>query len=192
MGLNSETNGYYSTNDVLYSNQFQTRIERDEANKQVIIEKLENYNLATFSDHLIKKTLLNFNDGSFAWTKEGTFFKTTFEDKNILSPIFKSFYYENGTNFKLFLFFLQSIWILLLILMALSGISSKKNNIYYLLIMTFIGCFLFSIIFEARARYLFVNASLFIILAGYGLEQFFNLKLYQAFTNLIKSKKALK
>lgn len=74
MGLSDERNGVYDQNDVEYSASFTDRAARQEANRTVIKERIQEYGVGGMVEHLAKKTLTNYNDGTFAWGGEGDFF----------------------------------------------------------------------------------------------------------------------
>jgi len=178
MGLNAESSGVYNEEDGLYSNSFQTKAERRRANAQVIKERLNNFGPLGLIKHLVKKALINFNDGSFAWEVEGNFYKELLPDNNkILMPTLMNFYssYEDYDN-TVFKQIVQSLWLWVLIFSLGFIIPRQNNNLTYFSIdnvvyLSIIGCVLFVMIFEARARYLFVFAPIFIICAFIGLER---------------------
>ena len=117
MGLNAERSGVFEEEDVLYSNSFQTKAERQRANVQVIKERLNNYGPLGFIKLLVNKALINFNDGSFAWEVEGNFYKELLPDNNkIFAPIFMNYYssYEDYDN-TVFKQIVQSLWLWVLI-----------------------------------------------------------------------------
>jgi len=178
MGLNAERSGVFEEEDVLYSNSFQTKAERQRANVQVIKERLNNYGPLGFIKLLVNKALINFNDGSFAWEVEGNFYKELLPDNNkIFAPIFMNYYssYEDYDN-TVFKQIVQSLWLWVLIFSLGFIIPLQKNNLIYFSIdnvvyLSIIGFVLFVMIFEARARYLFVFAPIFIICAFIGLKR---------------------
>lgn len=172
MGLN-DLNGIYDYNDELFSISYKTKEERIEANLQEAFKRLKEKNIF---EHLAKKTLTNYNDGSFAWSKEGNFYKMVIEEKNdTISPFLRNVYYDTGLYYDYYLSFIQGVWLGLLILIFISSFQ-KASNIKTILNLVFLGSFLFLTLFEARSRYLFTNVPLFIILATYGIDFLFNKK----------------
>lgn len=176
MGLNEKSWGVFDYYDFKESTDIKIKRDRDEYNKLVIKERLKNYNLKSYLNHLIRKTLLNFNNGTFGW-----YWMATYPEKNIISKenfittYMKNIYYSEGYYYKRFNFLQQSNWLIILIF-TLLGVFSFKNNYKYIFLITIIGLFLFVSIFEASARYLFTNVPIFIICAMYGLQNIIEIK----------------
>lgn len=173
MGLNTETCGAYNDNDVVFSESFPDPEERAKANIQVAQDRLKAMGVIGLLTHLAKKTLVNFGDGTYAWEKEGIFYKTEFDDRNdLISPFLKNLYYSRGKYYKFFATFEHFAWIT--VLFASAGIplylhsSYKQSKIIHVLVLSLIGITLFQTIFEARARYFFIYSPLFIIAAILG------------------------
>ena len=169
MGLNNN-GGTYNYDDVIFSSSFDSKKQRDIANYQEAIKRLKTINLPI---HIIKKTLINYNDGSFAWGKEGNVYTEIVDKKNnTLSPFLRNIYYDTGKYNNIFSSVVYGIWILTLICcgFSLKGVNKEKD----MLMLSFFGLFLFVTLFEARARYLFSNVPLIIILAIYGLDNIYN------------------
>ena len=74
MGLNSETDGGYLANDVGSSISIENKEERIIYNKQIIAQRIKDYGVTGLINHQAKKTLNNYNDGTFGWGLEGSFF----------------------------------------------------------------------------------------------------------------------
>jgi len=181
MGLNAESSGRYNKEDVIYSRSFLTKQERSEGNIQVMKERLANYGVYGLIKHSVRKALVNFNDGSFAWEAEGNFYREILPDDNkILAPILMNFYSSYGDNDNTtFKQITQALWLWVLILSLGFIIPLQNNNLVYFSIdnvvyLSIIGFVLFVMIFEARARYLFIYAPIFIICAFIGLERIYH------------------
>lgn len=171
MGLNEERNGIYSEDDVNFSGSFAMQEDREEGNWNVIKERLDEMGVSGLTNHLIKKNLVTYGDGSYAWMAEGGFFHQEYEDRNDwISPKLKSLYY--GDDYIYFSTFQQIIWITLLFGscgVLLHYIFSKERNLtIYAMSLSLIGLTLFEMIFEARARYLFIYSPFYIIVALVG------------------------
>lgn len=172
MGLN-DLNGVYDYDDVVFSGSYKTAKERDDADYKEALNRIKEKNLL---EHIAKKTLTNYNDGTFAWSKEGNFYKRIIEEKNnTISPFLRNIYYDTGSYYKQYISFVEGVWLGLLILITISSFQDL-SNIKTILNLVFIGTFLFLTLFEARSRYLFTNVPLFIVLATYGIDFLFNKK----------------
>lgn len=173
LGLHEESNGVYSAEDSKFSMSFETKAERDAADLEVAKERLKEMWGSRLLSHLEKKTLVNFADGTFAWSEEGGFYKTVLKEPNeTVSPFLRSIYYEDETYYTAFVNVMQMIWLLLLFGMAAAGMGQARrlasDKTLLVLLVAVIGLILFQTIFEARARYLYTFASLFILLAMTG------------------------
>lgn len=174
MGQNLESNGVYSEGDVAFSMSIKTKQERKEANKEKAKERIQiMLKEGTFLSHLQKKALVNFNDGTFAWGKEGGFIKTEYAGRNqFVSPFLKKVIYPSGEYRKLVSTFKQIMWLTILffcigVVLLVKSDSSKKEEVVIMSLAT-IGVFLFVMIFEARARYLYTYVPFLVILASIG------------------------
>lgn len=173
MGLNDERDGVYSDDDVIFSNSFNTAEERKSANLKEVANRINMFTPSSFIDFISRKALVNYGDGTFAWSVEGGFYMETYNDKNpILSPFLKSIYYDQGGNNKLASTVQHAVWIMVVI--SLLGISfvrkSKSQPAITVLMLALIGLTLFEMIFEARARYLYIYSPIFISLSIIGVE----------------------
>lgn len=174
MGLNTESGGVYSSEDVQFSQSFATKQERTAGNIAVIKERLREMGLLGLMEHIVKKTLVNFGDGTYAWGVEGIFYKTLFEERNTAaSPFLRSIYYSYEGNFLYFATVENGIWVTMLFcsIGCVFYFQNKKRTslcVESVVILTLIGAAAFQTIFEARNRYFFVNAPLFIIAAVIG------------------------
>lgn len=173
MGINPETIGIYNRADVDFSGSFSTKAERNAANLQVTKERIQAMGPSNIIRHMTKKVLLNYNDGTFFWGGEGTFYKKVLPEKNhYISSFFRNLYYNRdykGKYYSIWANFAQMIWLTILFFAMLSGFFCKEKKITVVMI-SIIGLTLFELIFEARARYLFAYVPLYIILAVCGIK----------------------
>ena len=167
MGLEEKTDGVFSLDDYLFSSSFNTVEERNTENFSVIKQRLKRFGINGYLQFLPKKALVNFSDGSFAWSIEGDFYDQTNEKDGSVVKILRSFYYERGANYLLFLTSVQIFWyFILLLLLGLCLLINKAEYKICVLIVTIIGIYFFVMLFEARARYLFSFTPFFISGAG--------------------------
>lgn len=189
MGLNSKTDGAYLRSDVDFSSGFETKEERNAANLKVIKERISDYGVVGLVKHTIKKTLVNFGDGTFAWSEGVSFYKEKHDDINdFASPALKSIYHKDGKYYDIYITLMQLVWISVLLLSA--GITAycflgkNPNPIISIFTLSIIGLTLFSTIFESCARYFFIYSPFFVVVAVFGLSGFVKL-----FKNILKNKK---
>lgn len=174
-GWNESRQGLYSDEDVTFSGSFKTKKERAQANLQVLKRRILDMGFSGVVTQLVRKTLINYGDGSFAWQAEGKFFDTILPEKDAnISPFLRSFYYQNGKNEKLFFSSFQCIWLTVLTFASFAAMyvfkrPDQKGDEMSVMLLSLIGVTLFVTLFEARARYLFPYAPIFIVSAVVGL-----------------------
>lgn len=171
MGLNSDTKGVYSTDDLGFSLGFENNVERDKADWEKAQERISEYGIKGTADLYISKLLTDYNDGTFAWNKEGGFYLKMYDvGHNMLGKWLKDYYYDNGSRVKVFYTVQQILWLGVLALSLFSGFNGD-NKIVVIMQLTIIGLTIFEVVFEARARYLFSYVPLYIVLAAVGVER---------------------
>ena len=171
MGQNNESYGQYNKDDVEESD---IKGKRNDIEKT--INRIKERKILGQFKFIKIKTLLNYNDGTFAWGREGDvfYYKILAKDSKI-SSLFKNYFYKDYKYNYIFKIITQLLWILVLLLTMFAGIKDKKdkNSILYLSI---IGITLFLTIFECRARYLYCYSPIFITLSMIGLNNLNQLK----------------
>lgn len=169
MGLNTETNGVYSGDDASFSASFATIEERNNANISVIKERLTNFGLLGYVKFLGRKALINFSDGSFAWSCEGNFYNQIPKRDGIIATFLRNLYYQNGVYYTYFLTYTQILWFTILILLPGMGLFLKKPEYKSItVIVVILGISFFVMLLEARSRYLYNYLSFFAMGAGIG------------------------
>lgn len=178
MGLNEDSGGVYSQEDVDYSSSFATSKQRTEGNIAVIIARLREMGTAGYLRHLSKKLLTAYHDGTFAWGMEGGFYVQVVDDANTrMAPFLKSVYYSDGSRHEWFKTVEQFVWIAVLMFTFAAAFckQTKENEVgINTLMLSIFGLTLFQLLFEVRARYLFLYVPVFCILATLGFENTFS------------------
>ena len=172
MGLNTETNGVYSDEDVVFSATIGSAEERKTAQWQEIKKRLSVMSADDLLDHLKKKTLTNYADGTFAWGQEGNFFKQWIEDKDEhLSPFLKRIIHTDHEYYLILQTYCQCIWLALLLGCLIYAVltQSIQGEISCVVMLSLLGLTAFELIFEARARYLYLYAPFYITLGVQGI-----------------------
>ncbi len=170
MGLNETTNGSFDFGDVILSESAATRQERTRIDLQTAGERIRE-NKEGMPRHTLKKALVNFGDGTFAWSFEGSFYKEIFPLKNkVISPLLREIYYQGGRFFGLFAGFEQSVWLFALLApLGLLFIHKRGfGDTETVMMLSLFGLTLFNMLFEARARYLYIYAPYYVLLASAG------------------------
>jgi hypothetical protein len=171
MGLNASTQGIFSSTDVNFAESFNTVEERNDATIVVIKERLNNFGILGYAEFLSKKALVNFADGSFAWSREGNFYYRIIERTGKEALFLRNFYYLSGKYYKVFITGIQILWIIVLLLLTGMGfLFNRPDTNSVAVIVTIIGIYCYVMLFEARSRYLFTYSPFLIMGAGLGLN----------------------
>ena len=134
-------------------------------------KRLRSLSFTQLIRHLGRKHLVNWHDGTFGWNGEGQFFaqKTDYAEQP-LSMFMTSFISPDQKRYPLFLSSKQILWTLILMLCPCCMFCRKKSMTYSAAMLSVIGLAMFELLFEARARYLFVFSPVLVILACIGLH----------------------
>lgn len=181
MGLNEETDGIYSEEDMQYSASFVTAKERRQANLSVAAARLRQMGPVGLAQHFAKKLLIGYNDGTFFWGGDGNFFPNAdFNANNWMAPRLKALFYPEGhksppagQKYPYLALAEQTAWISVLLFTGCFGLASLKKSAVpglSVLKLTVVGAVLFMMLFETRARYAFLNVPIFCVLAALGME----------------------
>lgn len=178
MGFNDKEMGVYSEDDVKYSRSFNTKDERNKKNLQMFKQRLEKMGVSGFFSLMAQKNLTNYNDGTFCWGGEGRFYVSFPERKqNPLSEFLKNVYYNRsvqGKYYHAWAYFEQFIWMGILVLSVFCINLKKPSKEITVLLISLLILTLFQSLFEARARYLFIYAPIYIITAVQGCRNISN------------------
>ncbi len=172
MGLNEETAGSYNSNDYGFSSSQPTVAERQRANLRVTGERLADYGVGGYLYFLVRKTLTNYNDGTFSWWMEGGFLmKDSSKYETLLTQRLRRLFY-GGTDWNFYFgTFEHTLWLGLLgllpgiFLMKWDKMRSQEN----VLLLSLLGSFAFVMLFEARGRYLYCMSPMYVMCGFYGL-----------------------
>ncbi len=168
LGMNGETYGGHSPEDVAYSSSFPTLALRRQANLARAWERVSG---RTFGQNLFffsVKAYKAFSDGSLAANQSYlTLSKPARGDA--LSRFLRAVYYKNGALNPLWTTFSQLMWmgVLLLCLAALFG-RAGRNRVTAALALTLFGALCYLLLFEVWPRYLYLFTPLFTVLAALG------------------------
>lgn len=175
MGMNPVTKGVYYGEDVNYTGSFIGEKEKVNANLEMINNRLNDYGISGYFKLLCEKLMTNYNDGTFAWGVEGNFYAGILEPPNkTVAKTLRDIYYSEGKYYGGYEVYQQTIWIMILFFMLFSikRLINEVEKDLYVIILTIIGITMFLLLFEARARYLFLYSPYYILLAVVGIQCF--------------------
>lgn len=159
--------GGYNRGDSRFTSQIDGRENKQEANIEVIKERLKTYlKEHKLTDHLIKKSVWMWSDGTY------------YIHGHIWNYVNRSFLHEifliDGKYYHLFYCYSNAYQLVLLLMMAVSllfGALRPKIDFSVLLKLIAFAIFLFLLIWEGRSRYLFNLTPVFILIAADGIAQ---------------------
>lgn len=168
MGANEETYGSYFGVDRERSWGISDPEKRKEMQIEVWRQRISEKGIWGTIKFYMQKLIIANDDGSFAWGWEGNFFGEYRGLHSEFAQKLQSFYYAQDN--KMIYNILQSIWVSIQILVCFFAIFFDNRNKRALFIaMTLTGINLFLMIFEVRARYLFIFVPFYITAAMLGL-----------------------
>lgn len=187
LGANYETYGGWSIDDATYIIETDGEKEKNRAARERIHERWSNRGMKDYIKHYKNKTLTFYGDGTFSWGVAG-FFESIPEERNdTLCPLLRNIFYpdptwsramvewEYGKYFKYYAIFMQFIWINVLLCGGLLCFFRKKDDrCEVLLLINYIGVFLFTMLFETSPRLLYSQLPMFVVMAVLGLANLYH------------------
>lgn len=171
MGLNPQTSGAFNYDDLQAAlaapGEARTRWCLSSA-----VDRLEEMGTEGLMDHAVRKALINFSDGSFAWGVDFAMERLPEKD-GFFSPLLREIVYSDGRYYPVLRTIQQFAWLLVLMLapLAARGIKAagKADSALLLTFLSALGILWFNMLFEAKARYVYLYAPVWIALAVFAL-----------------------
>lgn len=211
MGTNPTSFGSFSYDDVVLSFTCANASERTAVNLSTWKSRLADLGARGYIALLGRKSLSNYMDGSFGWNNEGDFVKEIIGDNEYLLRWFgientsentSESASENASNSQLtasiepFCYLAQILWFITIFGVLACPYKQQNSHARNAWISQSTNCMMIAIlmlsmflmIFECRARYLFLYTPLFVILAMSGYARLFSLGA-RVFSNVLSCKK---
>lgn len=167
MGANPVSGGVWSVSDVEFSDAANTPEERSKANLAEFKNRVMAMDLPQANMFLLKKLLTNFADGTFAWEVEGDFY-TQIIGTNEAVLNFYGISPDASLDNNTFAPLSQVLWLFVLAGCILIVLGRRPLKAETVIAFTLLMLSAFLMLFEARARYLFLYLPFFIILGTIG------------------------
>ena len=169
MGVNRDTWGGYSYDDM----EFGREEKKEERNREELKEfsrRIHEMGLSGYGELFVHKASKSFLDGTFGWGTNESFYTEIYPIRgNSLCEILRSWYYGFESLYPYNAVIRQLLWIIVLILVPFAAYKkSILRDDEKVLFLAVLGFMLYLQIFESHARYVFVFAPLFMILAFIG------------------------
>ena len=165
MGENNVHLGTVSTKDLNFSCSFPTVKERNAANIKKGLDRIKRRGLNGNLFFYTYKNFQNYNDGCFSPVQKRE--KGGSWGDSLVERLFLKKYEEN----RYYAMIEQSVWMLVLCLIMVAAFNYKEENkilLYWKLVI--LGVSAYVLIFESRAKYLFMFVPFYLILASMGLK----------------------
>ncbi len=168
MGLHDV--GSYAGADVDFSASFATKAARNSADMQEAFRRIKEYDFSSFINHVVKKALFNYHDGCFGNFTADFFWLNERVCTNRLSAFLTNLIRGGGRAHPIFEAVKQATWLFVISLSSIlpfrqHAFDQKAREKAAGLMLSLIGIFLFLMLFEANARYLYIYSPIFIITA---------------------------
>ena len=203
MGTNPTSFGSFSYDDVVLSFTCANASERTAVNLSTWKSRLADLGARGYIALLGRKSLSNYMDGSFGWNNEGDFVKEIIGDNEYLLRWFGiENTSESASNSQLtasiepFCYLAQILWFITIFGVLACPYKQQDSHARNAWISQSTNCMMIAIlmlsmflmIFECRARYLFLYTPLFVILAISGYARLFSLGA-RVFSKVLSRKK---
>lgn len=191
MGVNEESMGSFSADDVYFSASFETKEQRSKAELAEYKRRVSAMGAGRYAKYVGKKLFNMFTNGEFGWpayTENGEkvndyFFRNMLgEPKNKLTSIIRATMYGESRGHRLLTIGRNICWFITLLLIFAGIILQRNSQGKFILYLALFGFVLFSALFEYGPRYVYVFAEVFIITAMQ--------TLYTIFSKITEAKKA--
>ena len=170
LGQNTETHGAYSDEDFAYSNANGRKADIKRA-----INRFLERDFRTQVKFWASKLAFSYNDGTFKWGGGAEFYKVVVPREDKLSAVLREIFYDGGAYFKIYVQVAQAFWILTLIGGLILGVKSIREKKFMaeaaVLMLSLVGFFMFLMLFESQARYIYCYAPMFIAAAVLGYKK---------------------
>lgn len=175
LGMNGETYGGHSPDDVAFSQSFDTLAQRQQANLRVAWERLCEKGVLGNVRFFSVKAYKAYADGSFAAN-------SSFLDLEVprrtdaLSTFVRSLYHHRGSLNPLCHTLAQTLWLVVLTMCALASFMRRRHPAVQATALALIGATAYLLLFEVWPRYLFLFAPLYLLLAAMALDRPLSIK----------------
>jgi len=170
IGMNDDSYGGHSDEDLAFSTSFATLAERQAANLQVVLERVNARGFLGNVRFLAIKAYKAFSDGTLAAGHSYLILQRPVRT-DAFSVTLRKFYQYNSRENILASTVQQGVWLVILLLCLAAFLrKSRRSRVTALLGFTLLGVGGYQLLFEVWPRYLFLYAPFFIITASIGLD----------------------
>lgn len=184
LGSNYETFGQFNYDDYDLIFSYDEKEERDSKALECVGDRIDDMGVSGFLQHWVNESHVFFNDPTFGWGVADKTIEEIPEREGDLPQFIRDIYYPAagygfvmnnptegyGNNYWLYIVFRQIIWIPVISLMLFYFIFKRnRETVAGILSLTFVGVFLFSMLFETSSRLLISYLPVFAVISVLGL-----------------------
>ena len=166
--------GSYNADDytiISAINGYEEKVVFSIKNAQYRLEKMGSFK---YLQHSFHKFIWTNTDGTFLYGFEGSFHHDSPRSTEGISGFIHEFTYPTSFIYQNYYSnYLQAVWLLIVFLCAIASYPKGNDDKALIETLSILGLMLFLVLFETRARYLFIFTPLYVILATKGLLRFF-------------------
>lgn len=171
LGMNGETMGGHSPDDVVFTSSFGSLKESQAANLNEAWSRFTSRSFAENIHFFAVKAYKAYGDGTFGANTSLLAIETPHRTDS-LSLFLRSIFHTNRLLNAVYSTFEQVIWLMLLMLCAYCAIACRKHHpIIPIITLALLGLTLYQLLFEVWPRYLFLFAPFYAIMAATGAYQ---------------------
>ncbi|MDE7353430.1 MAG: hypothetical protein K2O06_10320 [Acetatifactor sp.] len=177
MGLNEETTGSYYSPDIALFGKYETsKSARNAEEWRLAMERLKERGVFGTLYFWLRKMVMTFNDGTFGWGCEVWIqdqYPEELAGNTALTEKLRSIFWPNSAGTGRYYTFCQLAWVFCML--GIPGVflcRKEEREKYAVLVVGFLGVFLYQLLFEARSRYLFVFLPVLIVISVCGMQQY--------------------
>lgn len=165
LGLNDQTYGVWSQNDVEYSSSFASQEERKAGNIKEWKNRAHKLGIDGVAKLYVKKIIRSYSDGAFAWEEAGSFYSEVRGNNDVLKAWWGIGNKGNNVAFRVTS---QVVWFTIMTGIALLVLSRKSTRAEAAMAFALVMLTCFLAVFECNARYLILYLPYYIVLASGG------------------------
>lgn len=159
MGQNDDTGGEYSYEDDQATNEYKKYEDKVNFNQKQLVERIRNRGIKGNINFYIKKTLNDFGDGMFAWGNWPIINDLTDKPITWVRQVIEE--YKQGD-------LVQCVWIFCILGSTLMPLRDSDDKCRLIVQLSLILLFMYLMVFEASARYVYHYVPIYIVAAADG------------------------
>ena len=203
LGSNYNSFGQFNFEDYYLIFTYDDKDERDREVLEHVSSRVADMGALGLAKHWVNESHVFFNDPTFGWGVADYTFEDIPEREDELSQVIRDIYYPEagygfvlrnqvygyGNNYWLYVVFRQIIWIPIISLMLFYFIFKRnKETVAGILSLTFVGVFLFSMLFETSSRLLISYLPIVAVISAIGLRDVVDLLRKKVIEKVIKKR----